>query len=114
MTNTVEKSMQIAKLNDDLRINGHVRNGRVIAVGSLVQADETLRNKVVAVMREFKDFNDDNDPYGEHDFGAFEVDGEQFMFKIDYFALDEETASEHPEDQASTMRICSVFFARDY
>jgi hypothetical protein len=26
-----------------------------------------------------------NDPYGEHDFGSFELAGEKFFWKIDYY-----------------------------
>ncbi len=33
----------------------------------------------------FTDFNDDNDPYGEHDFGAVEVGDQRYFWKIDYF-----------------------------
>ena len=109
-----EKTAKIRELNDDLRINGHVRNGRVVAVGSIVQADAELRNKACAVMRQFKNFTPGDDPYGQHDFGAFTVDGERFMFKIDYYSLDEQHASEHPEDQNVTMRVLSLFFAEDY
>jgi hypothetical protein len=38
---------------------------------------------ILQAMREFKDFNADNDPYGEHDCFSFEVMGEQFIAKID-------------------------------
>jgi hypothetical protein len=34
----------------------------------------------------FNEFTSDNDPYGEHDFAAFDLDGERFNFKIDYYA----------------------------
>ena len=31
----------------------------------------------------FDDFNEDNDPHGEHDFGAFDYRGKKIFWKID-------------------------------
>jgi hypothetical protein len=31
---------------------------------------------------------EDNDPHGEHDFGAFEHEGQRIFWKIDYYAPD--------------------------
>lgn len=31
----------------------------------------------------FDEFTEDNDPWGDHDFGAFEVNGEKCFWKID-------------------------------
>jgi hypothetical protein len=33
----------------------------------------------------FADFTKENDPYGQHDFGSFEVAGEKIYFKFDYY-----------------------------
>lgn len=43
-----------------------------------------VKNIVEAVIR-FEDFNQDNDPYGEHDMAFFKVDGEKYFFKFDYY-----------------------------
>ena len=32
----------------------------------------------------FDQFNEDNDPHGEHDFGSFELCGRKFFWKIEY------------------------------
>ena len=40
----------------------------------------------------FENFTDDNDPYFEHDFGNFELDGETIFWKIDLY---EGTAVKH-------------------
>ncbi len=42
-------------------------------------------DEIVSKVREFKDFTDDNDPHGEHDFGSFEYSGEKVFWKIDYY-----------------------------
>ena len=36
-------------------------------------------------VRDFSDFNEDNDPYGEHDFGSFTVSGVKVFWKMDYY-----------------------------
>jgi hypothetical protein len=109
-----EKTLKVRGLNDQLRTTGAGHNGRVIAVGSLAQAGQEILEKAVKGLRSFADFSEDNDPYGEHDCASFEVDGERFMFKIDYYTLDELHGSEHPEDPAVTIRVCSVFYTSDY
>ncbi len=40
---------------------------------------------IVARVRDFADFTQDNDPYGEHDFSSFEILGIKVFWKIDYY-----------------------------
>ena len=35
--------------------------------------------------RHLREFEADNDPYGEHDFGSFEYSGETIFWKIGYY-----------------------------
>lgn len=111
-----EKKALIAKHNDELRINGKAINGRIILVGDLMNEvdDVEKMSAVIAALKGFSDFNQGNDPHGEHDYGSFEVNGELMMFKVDYYALNEEELSEHPEDPNVTVRVLSVFYAHDY
>ena len=44
--------------------------------------DAFLSNTIIHTKR-FKDFNQDNDPWEEHDFGAFSYDGKKIFWKID-------------------------------
>jgi hypothetical protein len=39
---------------------------------------------VLERVRHFDEFTKDNDPYGEHDFGSFELAGIDYFFKIDF------------------------------
>jgi Ser/Thr protein kinase RdoA (MazF antagonist) len=36
-------------------------------------------------VREFEDFTPNNDPYKEHDMAFFDVGGEKYFFKFDYY-----------------------------
>ena len=42
----------------------------------------------MSAVREFGTFDEDNDPYGEHDFGEIELGGDNYFFKINYYAPD--------------------------
>lgn len=58
--------------------------------------------------------SDTDDPYSEHDFGQVIVDGQKFLWKIDYYDLEYKYASEAPEDEELTLRVLSIMFASDY
>lgn len=60
-------------------------------------------------------FNEDNDPYGEHDFGSFiHPFGGKVFWKIDYYDLDLKYGSEDPADPAKTKRVLTVMLASEY
>ena len=40
---------------------------------------------VIEEVRQFRDFSEDNDPYGERDFGSFAWGCETIYWKIDYY-----------------------------
>ena len=79
------KSAQIAALNDELRKDPTKRHLGFITMTSGVVALPwvTVLAKLASLGPE--DFPAGDDPYREHDFAAFEVDGEKLYFKIDYF-----------------------------
>lgn len=107
-----ERTDRIRQLNDQLRtLRG---SGEIHIVGALAEMDEETQKKVLTAIMTFAGFNDGDDPYGEHDFGAVTVAGERFMFKIDYYAPDLESGSDDPADPAKTVRVMSVFHASDY
>ena len=53
----------------------------VITRGINALGDEVL--DILQKVREFSTFTPDNDPWGEHDFGSFEHDGQKVFWKID-------------------------------
>ena len=70
---------KIAERNDLFRKGGF---GVMITVGV---RDSAYLPELMRAVREFDDFNEDNDPYREHDFGSFERAGEKYFWKIDYY-----------------------------
>ena len=65
-------------------------------------------------VRRFHEFTDDNDPHGEHDFGSLELVGQNYFFKVDYYAPDMEGGSEDPADPAKTTRVLTIMRADEY
>ncbi|MBP2444001.1 DUF3768 domain-containing protein [Rhizobium leguminosarum] len=110
----VEKTNRIRELNDELRTKGRAFNGRVVAAGGIVNDSAEKRQQVFEVVAKFDEWTTGDDPYGEHDFGKVDVDGEAFIWKIDYYSLDEGHGSEHPEDQKTTIRVLTLMYAEDY
>ena len=71
-------------------------------------------SKALAKVIGFDDFNADNDPHGEHDFGSFELEGEKLFWKIDDYDLAGEFGSEDPTDPKKTLRVLTVMLAEEY
>jgi hypothetical protein len=65
-------------------------------------------------VQSFSNFTKDNDPHGEHDFGNFELQGETYFFKLDYYSLDMESGSEDPADPSVTTRVLTILRADEY
>lgn len=102
----------IAELNDAFRKS--FVGGRVVMTASVDALPATIKAAVMAKVRSFDKFTPDNDPHGEHDFAAFNLGGERFNFKIDYYAPDMLHGSEDPADPKQTVRILTIMLAADY
>jgi hypothetical protein len=50
----------------------------------------------------------------EHDFGSFELAGETFFWKIDYYNNDLVAGSEDPADPSKTTRVLTIMLAEEY
>lgn len=72
-----ETSAKIAELNDAFRKQNPVQYMITPGIFNTLNLPE-----VIEEVRSFNDFNEDNDPYGEHDFGSFELDGQKVFWKL--------------------------------
>ncbi|MGF1612601.1 MAG: DUF3768 domain-containing protein [Gammaproteobacteria bacterium] len=113
MTDTNSTTNRIAELNDMLR-KTFFAGGRVVmtqGIRALPEADQSaIREKVET----FDDFGEDNDPYGEHDFGSFEHASHKVFWKIDYYDPSLTFGSEDPADPAKTCRVLTIMLAEEY
>jgi len=99
-------------LNDNFRST--FIGGQVVLSAGVADLPLGVRAQVVLKVQNYADFTPDNDPYGEHDFGSFEVAGETFFWKIDYYDLRCEFGSEDPADPEKTTRVLTIMFAGEY
>ncbi len=98
--------------NDLLRTTFLPFAGRVVLTQGVYTHPK--KQEVITAVREFKDFTPDNDPHGEHDFGSFKIDGEEFFFKIDYFSDHTFEYGADPYDEQPVVRVLTILLASEY
>lgn len=70
--------------------------------------------RLILAVQSFSDFNQDNDPHGEHDFGAIQLMDETYFWKIDYYATDMDGGSEDSADREKTARVLTIMRVDEY
>ena len=104
------KTETICRLNDAFRSS--FMGGRLLVTPGI--ADRADANAILEKVRSFNQFSEDNDPYGEHDFGALDWDAQKVFWKIDYYDADLSGGSPDPSDPAVTTRVLTVMLAEEY
>jgi hypothetical protein len=103
---------RIRVLNDNFRST--FVGGQVVMTQGVSQLPLDIKARVLLAVRFFDNFTTGNDPHREHDFGNFEIEGETYFFKVDYYALDMVGGSEDPADPEKTTRVLTIMRADDY
>jgi hypothetical protein len=109
---TDRTTARIAELNDLLRTT--FITGKVLMTSGIRSLPEATQSCIVEAVQTFTAFTPDNDPHGEHDFGAVTIDGEKIFWKIDYYAPDMMHGSEDPSDPQQTRRVLTIMLAGEY
>lgn len=104
---------RIRALNDEAR--WYLPDGRLVVSRGIAALAVEEQAAILERVRTFDEFTSQNDPYGEHDFGAFEHAGHSVFWKIDYYDRDgEEYGSPDPSDPSLTTRVLTVLLAGEY
>jgi hypothetical protein len=103
---------RIRALNDQLRRN--LLGGKAVMTPGFAALGSEAVQRLVQTVAVFGDFCIANDPHGEHDFGAFDFDGIEVFFKIDYFDKDLNFHSPEPANPAVTERVITLMLAAEY
>ena len=108
----LKNSDRIRVLNDNFRST--FVGGQVVMTAGVDALPIDAKARVLLAVQSFSNFTKDNDPHREHDFGNFEIDGEAYFFKVDYYALDMDGGSEDPADPEKTTRLLTIMRADEY
>jgi Protein of unknown function (DUF3768) len=98
--------------NDELRQN--FATGTAIMTDGVAALGAETVGRIVKTIGVYDDFCHANDPYEEHDFGSFEVDGHTIFFKVDYFDKSRGYHSPDPSDPSVTERVITIMLAEEY
>ena len=120
---TDQRATQIAALNDLFRSGVFIPSfgprpvpGHVVCTSGVAALSPETQICVWGEVSSFDSFTENNDPHGEHDFGAFDADGVGKIFwKIDYYA-DKSCSfgSEDPSDTSKCFRVLTIMLASEY
>lgn len=119
----------IRRLNDAARSNPGTGSIANVTIGFQALADADRFAALAAITR-FSKFDEDNDPYGEHDFGAVyrlatgewtqdrprdsKSISETVFWKVDYYDTSLTFGSEAPWDAAQTKRVLTIMLSCEY
>ena len=116
---TIEK---IALLNDELRkklISGELfkadsKDKAYITRGASVFVNGMNRMQFLNNVALYRNFTEDNNPYGERDFGNFMYQKEKIFWKIDYKDNAMMYHSPDASDPSQTIRVLTIMKASEW
>ncbi|BCG98123.1 hypothetical protein MesoLj131b_01230 [Mesorhizobium sp. 131-2-5] len=106
------KRARIRTLNDRLRQTGV--GGRMVMTAGVAALPAHNIAAILLAIAKFDAFDQDNDPWGEHDCALLHVDNRQLFFKIDYYDRSLTNLSPDPADPAVTIRVMTVMLPEEY
>ena len=109
---STQDTRRIRELNDRLRTSHE--GGTLVTTPGVLALGICINQAILIAIAAYDDFDEDNDPYGEHDFGLVEVADQEILFKIDYYDNDLRFHSPDPADPATTRRVMTIFRAEEY
>jgi hypothetical protein len=107
-----EQTKAIRDLNDAFRRT--FQGGTVMLTSGIIELGVERQAKIFAAIQTFDAFDEGNAPWGEHDFGSVDIDGERVFFKTEYYDLTRVMHSVDPADLSVTERVMTIMLAREY
>lgn len=105
---------RIRELNDAFR-SKLPAHGPVLCSAGVNHNGPEFIAKCIAAVTAFKAFNASNDPWHEHDLGAFSVEDEDLFWKIEYYdKRDLYLAAEDASDPGTTERVLFIMLREEY
>jgi Protein of unknown function (DUF3768) len=108
---TPDKLERICELDDNLRKS--FSGGEVVLTASVAALPNMVKAAVLDQVALFEVFNEENDPYGMHDYGSFDYRSREFFFKIEFFTLEPSDVPLDLTDPKKALRIMTVGLVQD-
>ena len=105
---------KIAHLNDKARKGLLPGSTKMLLTRMVAALPDPTRLYLRRAVAEFDAFTEDNDPYGERDFGSIELEGERYFWKIDYYDRSLRFGAEDPSDTTETVRVLTLMHTSEY
>ncbi|CDA17752.1 putative uncharacterized protein [Acetobacter sp. CAG:267] len=103
---------KIRRLNDTFRKTFY--GGRVVLTRCVQSLPDDDRKELLKQVQAFDNFTEDNDPYGEHNFGAINFKNDTYFWKIDYYDTDYNYFSPDASDSDVTNRVITIMRGDEY
>ena len=103
---------EIALQNDNFR-KPLSQGTLVLTQGIRSNTKEDLK-EIITKVRTFDTFDENNDPYGERDFGAFDYKGKRIFWKIDYYDQEFLYLSPDVSNPRLTNKVLTIMYAEEY
>ena len=109
----VPRAEQIARLNDRLR-RGDSSSGTVMITQGVQRITGFDAGVLAEALANYSDFDPDNDPHGERDFGLMTLWGHDLLWKLDYYDKELKFGSDDPANPDITHRVLTVLLSSDW
>jgi len=103
---------EIALQNDNFR--KHLSQGTLVLTQGIRSNTKEDLEAIITKVRTFDNFDENNDPYGERDFGAFDYKGKKIFWKIDNYDREFLYLSPDVSNPRLTNKVLTVMYAEEY
>lgn len=106
------RSVMVRTLNDFFRISGN--GGQIFTTPGFENLPDELKFEAICMLRTEQTFDENDDPWHEHDFGTILIAEHELFWKIYYYDIDYNGYSPDPSDPAVTSRVLTIMLASEY
>ena len=103
---------EIALQNDNFR--KHLSQGTLVLTQGIRSNTPEDIKEIITKVRTFDTFDENNDPYGERDFGAFDYKGRKVFWKIDNYDREFLYLSPDVSNPRLTNKVLTIMYADEY
>lgn len=112
-----KKAQAIAARNDKFRVNvinsTSTTYGKMVLTQGIASQEPLVIAHILYAVKCFDEFNkDNNDPYGEHDFGKITITGVDIFWKIDYYS--DASMNYGTDDPLTSYQVLTIMLASEY